>query len=171
MRVAVTGTPGTGKTTATRLLEDRLGEMEVVHLNDVIEREELYTDVDAERDSVIADLEAIRATVDDDDLLVESHLAHHLPADRVVVLRCRPERLEHRLRKRGESPATATENAESEALDVILSEAVDRHGLEAVFELDTTDRSPAAIADEVEAVVAGEKEPSAGEVDFTEWLL
>jgi adenylate kinase len=54
---------------------------------------------------------------------------------------------------------------------VILSEAVERHGEEHVYEVVTTDRTPEAVAQEVEAVVAGEREPSAGTVDYTDWLV
>ena len=64
----------------------------------------------------------------------------------------------------------ARENAEAEALDVVLSEAVAEHGREAVYEIDTTDRPPAAVAADVEAVVAGDREPTAGTVDFTDYL-
>ena len=168
MRVAVTGTPGTGKTTATTLLEP---DHEVIHLNEVLEEEGLYTDVDEERDSVVADLEGLADWLEGrDDVVIESHLAHHLDADRVAVLRCQPAALEARLRERGEPSAKAKENAESEALDVILAEAVERHGLESVYELDTTDREPEAVARDLEAVIAGEREPSAGEVDFLAYL-
>ncbi|WP_339103590.1 adenylate kinase family protein [Haloterrigena salinisoli] len=178
MRVAVTGTPGTGKTTATELLESRFAagnssapDLEVIHLNRVLEDEGLYTEVDAERESKIADFEAMSEWLEGrDDVVIESHLAHHFAADRVAVLRCAPERLEARLLERGESEAKATENAESEALDVILSETVDEHGLESVYEIDTTDRDPEAVADALEAVVTGEREPSAGEVDFVGYL-
>ncbi|WP_318569694.1 adenylate kinase family protein [Salinigranum marinum] len=173
MRVVLTGTPGTGKTTAS----DRLPH-EVVHLNAVIEREGLWTERDEGRDSLVVDLDGLRAWVDDavgstDDegvVVLESHLAHLLDADRVVVLRCRPDVLESRLRERGESAEKARENAESEALDVILTEAVDAHGSERVYEIDTTDRSPDAVAAEVEAVVAGDRDPSAGDVDFLDYL-
>ncbi|MFP8889226.1 adenylate kinase family protein [Natrialbaceae archaeon A-CW2] len=186
MRVAVTGTPGTGKTTATRLLEDRIQDgaeervphesgaldgFEVVHLNEVLESEGLYTDVDADRDSKVADLEALEAHLEGrDDVIIESHLAHHLPVDRVAVLRCAPESLESRLLERGETEAKARENVESEALDVILAEAVDRHGLESVYEIDTTDLEPAAVATALESVLSGEREPSAGTVDFVGYL-
>lgn len=180
MRVAVTGTPGTGKTSATAHLE---ADFEVCHLNDAVEREGLYTERDEERDSLVVDLDALREYVGDREGIVESHLAHHLPADRVVVLRCAPEELEDRLRERGGKEAKvrenagptkstqalaryASENAESEALDLILSEAVAEHGLESVYEIDTTDRSPDEVASEIERVVAGEREPSAGEVEF-----
>ena len=164
----MTGTPGTGKTTATERLDT---DLDVVHLNDVIEREGLTTGRDDERDSLVADLDALREWVGDrDDVLVESHLAHHLDADRVVVLRCHPETLDARLRDRGEGATSAAENAESEALDVVLSEAVERHGLDRVFEIETTDSSPEDVAAEIERVIDGDREPSAGEVSYVEYL-
>jgi len=168
VRVAVTGTPGTGKTTATEHLDT---DLEVVHLNDVIQDEGLYTEVDEARDSKVADLDAVRDSLEGrEDVLVESHLSHLLDADRVVVLRCAPGELERRLVERGEPSEKAEENAESEALDVILSAAVQRHGREHVYEIDTTDRDPESVADDIDAVLAGERDPSAGEVDFTEYL-
>ena len=168
VRVAVTGTPGTGKTTAVEHVDT---ELEVVHLNDVIRERDLATGTDPDRGSLVADVDALGEWLAGrDDLLVESHLAHHFPADRVVVLRCHPETLERRLRERGESAEKARENAEAEALDVVLSEAVDAHGLESVYEVDTTDRTPEEVAAEIAAVVAGDREPSAGTVDFIEYL-
>ena len=171
MRLALTGTPGTGKTAvASRLADDPSFDLPVVHLNDAIREHDLAAERDAERDSLVADLDAVREWLGDREGVVDSHLAHLLDADRVVVLRCRPADLEERLRDRGESAETARENAESEALDLILAEAVDRHGADAVFEVDTTGRSIEDVADEVTAVRRGEREPSAGTVDFTDYL-
>jgi len=168
MKVAVTGTPGTGKTTATERLDT---DLDVTHLNDAIEAEKLYTEVDEARDSKVADLEAVREWLDGrDNVLVESHLAHLLDADRVVVLRCAPGELERRLIERGEPASKAEENAESEALDVILSEAVRVHGESNVYEIDATDRDPGEVADEIAAAIAGDRDPSAGDVDFTDYL-
>lgn len=176
MRLALTGTPGTGKTTASERLD-----VSVVHLNEAVEERGLWTDRDAERDSLVVDLDAVAEWLADREdvvaaadpethAVVESHLAHLLDADRVAVLRCRPAVLESRLRDRGESAAKATENAESEALDVILSEAVERHGAGNVYEIDATDRSPDEVAAAVRGVLDGEREPSAGAVDFTDYL-
>jgi len=202
VRVAVTGTPGTGKTTATDLLET---DLDVIHLNEVITSEEFSTDIDEERGSLVADMDALAEWLDGrEDVIVESHLAHNFGADRVVVLRAHPDTVVARLRERGDSDSKAyenagsaeppralarkarenarsteppraltrkaRENAESEALDVILSEAVHHHGTENVYEIDTTDRDPGGVAAEIAAVVAGEREPSAGTVSYVDWL-
>jgi adenylate kinase len=168
MRVAITGTPGVGKTTVAERLET---DLEVVHLNDLVRGKGLTEGTDEERDSLVADLDAVADRLaGQDDLLFESHLAHHFEADRVVVLRCRPEELESRLLDRGETAAKAAENAEAEAIDVILSEAVDRHGADAVYEIDTTGREVAAVAAEVTSVIDGTAEPAVGTVDFTGYL-
>ena len=165
MRVVITGTPGTGKTTATERLDH-----EVVHLNERIRADGLDTGTDESRESLVADMDAVAAALDerekDEIELVESHLAHRLPADRVVVLRCHPDELGERLAARGESERTVEENRESEALDVILAEAVENHGLDSVYEIDATERTPEETAAEIERVVAGEREPSAGTVSF-----
>ncbi|RDZ40761.1 adenylate kinase [Haloferax sp. Atlit-47N] len=169
MRVVVTGTPGTGKTTATERVAADL-DLDVVHLNRLVKDEGLWTERDDERDTLVVDLDAARDELGDWDGIVESHLAHHFEADRVVVLRCRPDILEQRLLDRGEAEAKARENRESEALDVILGEAVEFHGEESVYEIDTTERDPDAVADDIAAVIAGERAPSAGTVDFIDYL-
>jgi adenylate kinase len=168
MRVGLTGTPGTGKTTVAELVETDLA---VVHLNRLIEQEGLTTGVDADRGSWIADLDAVRERLDDaDDVLIESHLVHWFDVDRVVVLRCAPDDLERRLVERGEPADKAAENAEAEALDLVLAEAVAEHGEDAVYEIDTTDRTPEAVARDVEAVIAGRREPAVGTVSFIDYL-
>lgn len=179
MRVVVTGTPGTGKTTATEQLD-----RPVLHLNDAIRNDERLTESrDDDRDSLVADMDAVtefvaereaeaeaEAEAESSAFVVDSHLSHRLDADRVVVLRCRPDELEERLRERGESAESAVENRESEALDVVLSEAVERHGRDSVYEIDTTDATADETAAQIEAVVDGERDPSAGEVNFLEYV-
>jgi adenylate kinase len=171
VRVALTGTPGTGKSTvAERIGAESDGDLRVIHLNEAVQEHGLWTERDDERDSLVVDLEAAADWLGEWDGLLESHLAHYFDADRVVVLRCRPDQLKRRLLDRGEPEPKAAENADSEALDVVLSEAVDRHGRDVVYEIDTTDRTPEAVAADVRAVLRGERDPSAGEVDFTDYL-
>lgn len=174
MRVAVTGTPGTGKTTAVDRLRDSEafdGSLDIVHLNEVIREEDLTTGYDDERESAIADFDAIGDWLAGrEDVLFESHLAHHFDADRVVVCRCHPDEIEQRLDKRGEGANSVAENAESEALDVVLGEAVEEHGLDSVYEIETTDRAPEVVGDEIATVISGDREPSAGTVSYVEYL-
>jgi adenylate kinase len=173
VRVVVTGTPGTGKTTATEQLD-----RPVLHLNDAVRDDERLTEShDDDRDSLVADMDAVtefvaerEAEAESGPFVVDSHLSHRLDADRVVVLRCRPDELEDRLRERGESAESAAENRESEALDVVLSEAVERHGRDSVYEIDTTDATADETAAEIAAVIDGERDPSAGEVNFLEYV-
>lgn len=168
MRWGITGTPGTGKTSAAKRLD-----RPVVHLNEVIATNEFHTGEDAERESMIADLDALGDWIREQshDVIVESHVAHLLPVDRVVVLRCHPDELRRRLRQRTEHPVSESsvdENAESEALDVILAEAVERHGKEHLFEIDTTDLSAGEVARAIEHAIDGEMEPTVGSVSFLE---
>lgn len=164
----MTGTPGVGKTTATEGLST---DLDVLHLNDLVRDAGLTEGTDEARGSLVVDLEAVSARLEGrEDLLVESHVAHHLDVDRAIVLRCRPDVLERRLLDRGEGEAKAAENAEAEALDVILSETVERQGVDSTYEIDTTDRSVDAVRSDVEAVLAGDRRPSAGTVDFTGYL-
>jgi adenylate kinase len=167
MRVALTGTPGTGKSTVAEQLD---ADVRTIHLNDVVREHGLWTERDEQRDSLVVDVEAAADWLGEWEGVLESHVAHYFDVDRVVVLRCRPDVLEERLLDRGVEEAKARENAESEALDIVLSEAVERHGRAAVYEVDTTDRTPEEVAAAVREVLAGEREPSAGEVDFTDYL-
>jgi adenylate kinase len=141
-----------------------------IHLNEVVREHGLWTDRDERRDSLVVDIEAAADWLGEWDGVLESHVAHYFDVDRAVVLRCRPDVLEQRLRDRGVDEAKARENAECVALDIVLWVGVERHGREAVYEVDTTDRSPDAVATAVREVLAGEREPSAGEVDFTDYL-
>jgi adenylate kinase len=185
MRVALTGTPGTGKTTVADHLTD---EATVVHLNDVIRERDLTERTDEDRGTLVVDLDRVAEWLAENatgegTTLAESHLAHLFDADRVVALRCHPEELTERLERREDgadhdppkSPEmvarSAAENAEAEVLDVVLAEAVDRHGPDSVYEVDTTGRDPADVAADVRAVLRGERGPSAGTVDFTGWLV
>lgn len=169
-RLVVTGTPGVGKTTVTRELS-----LPVCHLNEAIRTEGLAEGTDTERSSLVADMAAVEQYVDrweteqtGDWVVIESHLAHRLPADRVVVLRCRPDLLADRLRERGETDASVEENRNSEALDVITGEAAGRH--DEVYEIDTTDDTPPTTADAVRAVLEGRREPAVGTVDFLSYV-
>jgi len=163
MRLALTGTPGTGKTTVARLLPYR-----VIDINSLV-KEGLSLGVDPDRGCLEADMPGLEARLrelDSEELcILEGHFSHHF-ADWSLVLRLEPKYLKPRLEARGYSPAKVRENLEAEALDVVLVEAV--HRCRRVDEIDTTGRTPGDVADRIVKIISGELQLPPGQVD---WLV
>lgn len=105
---------------------------------------------DAERDTGVADTEALRGDVssmlEGESLILDGHYAHELTSPgstRIVfVLRRAPWTLLGELQGRGYSEAKVWENVDAELLAVCLSEALDRFPPGKVCELDTTGAPP-----------------------------
>jgi len=166
MMFGITGTPGTGKSSIANELISR-GER-VLHLSEttapyVIEK-------DSSRDTMVIDEERWIDEFVPFDGVVEGHLAHLLPCDRIVVLRCRPDILVGRLRDRGYGEKKVKENALAEALDVILIETLESFSPEQVYELDTTDKIIRECTDQVERFFHGEIPPSSGCIDWSSYI-
>jgi len=141
MRIALTGTPGTGKTAVARILRT-LGE-NVLDLNETAFGHGLLGRYDRRRRTREVDLKGLRRQIDrlhpDKGLLfLEGHYAHLLSVERAIVLRCHPATLRKRLSRRGYPPAKVRENCLAEALDGITIEAVARFGKAHVYEIETT---------------------------------
>jgi len=166
MMVGITGTPGTGKSTVANELA-RQG-YSVLHLSDTISG--YLIEKDEERDTSIIDEERWAAEFIPCQGFVEGHLAHLLPCDRIVVLRCRPDILMERLHERGYGKEKIRENALAEALDVILIETVDSYSPEQIYELDTTDKSTAECSMITGQFAKGELPASCGTIDWSSYI-
>ncbi len=160
MRLIITGTPGTGKTSVAEILSKRLG-WKVIHDKDLAKRR-------------VVDLRSFRASAYNvlrrmENVIAEGHLFCEvkLPADAVVVLRTRPDVLAERLRKRGYPEEKIWENVEAEALDYCLLRAEEKYG--SVNQIDTTERTVEETARLVERVVSGKHIYEA--VDWTDAFM
>lgn len=170
MLIAVTGTPGSGKSSVCAALERR--GYAVVDVDEVARRENLVVGRDDVRGSDEVDVEALRERlrVPAKIAFLKGHYSHLLGVNLAVVLRCRPSVLRRRLEARGWPEAKVRENVEAEAIDVVLQEATER--LDDVYEVDTTDLAPDAAAAQVLEILRGRTrghEP--GTVDWTEEVL
>jgi adenylate kinase len=166
MMCGITGTPGTGKTSVADELK-RLGSP-VLHLSDTVSGYIIAEDKG--RDTRIIDEERWAAAFIPFDGFVEGHLAHLLPCDRIVVLRCRPDIIMERLNRRGYREEKIRENALAEALDVILIETVDSYSPEQIYELDTTDKSSAACSIITDQFAKGQIPGSFGTIDWSSYI-
>ncbi len=144
--IALTGTPGTGKTNIAKILKKK--GFAVIDLNLEIRKRRLYFVYDRKRKTYVADMKKIgnflrkklrSEKYESKVVIIDSHLSHLLPTsliNAVVVLRCSPEVLEKRLKERGWSAEKIRENVESEIIGLIEYEARERH--KKVFAIDAT---------------------------------
>lgn len=166
MIVALTGTPGTGKTSVSTLISESPEfnvQYRIIDLNKLVFSESLHTGKDENRDSYDVDMDKLENQVkqetnlipDGVDVIMDGHLSHLLPVDIVIVLRTEPREIIKRLGKRDYSHEKIRENADAEALDVILVEAVER--CDKVFEINTTGKSLHDVAGYVISIIESVK--------------
>jgi adenylate kinase len=163
MIIALTGTPGTGKTTVCEFIKEHSlyrNKYRIIDLHKLIMDEKLYTGRDEIRDTCIADMERlkprlselIKQTPDGMDTVMEGHISHYITSDVIIVLRAAPVALRKRIGKRREySFDKIKENADAEALDVILVESVENS--DRVFEINTTDMNLISVVKSVVEII------------------
>ncbi|MDL2261274.1 adenylate kinase family protein [Methanimicrococcus sp. OttesenSCG-928-J09] len=166
LTIALTGTPGTGKTEVSKKLESE--GYRILHITEFIKEYSIPSERDDERDCDVVDMDALEEAVFEYQqkirkefnqtyysnnltlgdvhkspeflpvLIVESHLAHYL-CDLSVVLRTHPNTLKDRLGSRGYSDRKVMENVMAESIDVVLCDCFDY--CRRVYEINTTEMS------------------------------
>jgi len=171
----VTGTPGVGKSSISKMLASILG-ARLISISELVKKEGLYTGWDEKRETLITDTDKLSERISEiinaerRTIIIEGHYAVHVvppeKVDLIFVLRRDPRKLKKTLEDRGYSRRKVMENLAAEILDVCLFDAVDICGVEKVCEIDTTSRSPEEIVDEIISVIKGERKPEVGIVDW-----
>lgn len=170
--IFITGTPCTGKTTIASKLNGRL-----IKINDLAIKHNFVLGIDEQKGYKVIDIDKLsryvcEITANCDELLIfEGHLTHLCDgADKIIVLRVRPEILEARLEQRNYSRSKIRENLEAEALGVCSAEAYDKYG-DDVYELDVSDLSVNESVELIESVIENGGNYPVGDVDFMDWLV
>ncbi|UCE43783.1 MAG: adenylate kinase family protein [Candidatus Bathyarchaeota archaeon] len=173
--ILIVGTPGVGKTITSSLLASKLDGLHI-DLAELVKQEELISDVDEVRETLVADVEKVSERVQEitrdcaGDVIVDGHYAFDVvPAEkvhRVFVIRKHPDELETFLEKRGFRNKKLWENLAAEVLDICLSDAVEACGVDRVCEIDASGKSVEAIVEDIIRVLDGKSECRVGTIDW-----
>ncbi len=159
--VALTGTPGVGKTSVAKILSKK--GYKVLSFNEIAKN--LGCIIDYEDDCYVVDIEKLKRKFNPEGfLIVDGHLSHHI-ADVAIVLRCNPLILKERLLSRGWNINKVMENVEAELIDTILIECLET--CKEVYEIDTSDKSVEEVAKIVTSILKGNaKDYVPGKIDW-----
>ncbi|WP_459202631.1 adenylate kinase family protein [Methanococcus sp. CF] len=174
MRVAITGTPGVGKSTVSKLLFEKLKSIgkdaSYINITEVVSKNGLYLEKDVEMDSFVVDFDKLNEyvnSVETKDLILDGHVSHYLNPDYIVVLRANPLLIKNRLESRKYHPKKVNENVEAELLDVCLIESIEKNDESKIFEIDCSEKSPEEIVNQI-LMFLESKNPDYGNVSWLE---
>ena len=150
--LAVSGTPGVGKTSLCEVLQ--AGGWKVLSLIDLADEHGCLETIDTDDGAAPIDIHRLAEAwsfSSSGRWVVDGHLAHLLDVDGLVLLRCSPATLTRRLEGRGYSEAKVRSNVEWEMMAGHWSELLEFEADLPVLELDAGRLSSDALAERVEA--------------------
>jgi len=162
MRLVITGTPCTGKTTLAEKISRLLG-VPLIKINDVVAEKNLFTVNKGEREKTVKmkqlEKELAKRLSKLPSFIIEGHLAceFSLPADKILVLRASPEILERRMAKRKYSKKKISENLLAECLDYCLLKAEANYPAKKIVQFDAS--KPASLKKILSRLERGESDP------------
>jgi adenylate kinase len=120
-RLALSGTPGTGKSTIAGLLSSH--GIRVSKIEELAQQAGALEEVDATDGAHPVDMDILLKSIDknwqkkpSETQIIDGHLSHNLPVNAVVILRCEPEIIRRRLNERGYPQPKVEANVEWELL-------------------------------------------------------
>ena len=149
-RIAITGTPGSGKTTLSEFGQSKSNaewQLSVITDKELAEMNGFLGEVDSIDGARPIDIEQLGNSLSKQwaqspelDTFIDGHLSHLLPVDAIVIIRCNPDILQIRMEDRGWSKSKIDENAEWELLGGAWSDKEEWRDTP-VLELDSTESS------------------------------
>ncbi len=170
-RIALSGTPGTGKTTISKILKKE--GFNVFSLEELANEHNCLGELDISDNSKPIDLELLISklenewdTVPDNIIIIDGHLSHLLPCNHTIILRCRPSILQARLEGRGYSKAKIQANVEWELIGGPWNDNLKNNNW---LELDTSEMNQNTIKDIIVKWITDEFKPTVIDTDI-DWI-
>jgi len=168
MSYVITGNPGVGKHTITKEIS-KLLDMQIIDINKIAQEFELFEKNEETNDVDVIKLEEIIKKKFLHPVLFVGHLAPYVLSPnkikKVIVLRKNPYDLISIYKEREYSKAKIKENLGSEALGIILHDAISKFGAEKTLQIDGTGLSIQETTKKVRAALMGEIK-----TDEVDWL-
>jgi len=149
-RVIISGTPGTGKTSVSKLIIQKL-RARMISLNELAISNKLTINYDRKRETSVIDaekvIEQVKKLIDlytkenVEFLIIESHFSDIIPnnlIDYAIVLRCHPDELIRRLEKRNYRKEKIFENVQAEILGNCMNYLIEKNLKRDIIEINTT---------------------------------
>jgi len=148
--IAITGTPGTGKTSICEILEK---EGYIIHsVEKLAEENGCLGEIDSEDDSAPVDVHELADKWQCEDagiVFVDGHLSHLLDVEAIVVLRCNPKVIEERLKQRGYNDNKISANVEWEMISGVWSEMLEFEIETPCLEIDSSEKTSQQLCEEI----------------------
>jgi adenylate kinase len=180
--VIISGTPGTGKTTLSKEISRKI-KAKLISLNDLVIQKDLFVKFDSNRETFVINEDKLidnvlkliesYASEKNDFVLIESHFSDIIPSnliDCVIVLRCHPDELLRRLKKKGYNERKIIENIQSEILGNCVNYFINKNLKIPILEIDTTNITTKSLVRIMIGIIAEEKNIDQYYIGRIDWL-
>jgi len=184
--IIISGTPGCGKTSVANKLSKFI-DTKTISLNELAVSGDFSFDYDNERKTYIVDFQIFLPYVikiikkikvnNPQFLIIESHFSDIIPnkfIDYVFILRCDPDELAKRLKKKNYDLNKITENVQSEILGNCVNYLVQKKIKSPIYEIDTTNLNIESVAKTINDIIFAKIDVGnyyLGKIDWLEKLF
>ena len=148
--IAITGTPGTGKTSICDYLQKK--GFTIYSVKKLAEENECLGEIDSNDDSAPVDVHELADKWQCEDagiVFIDGHLSHLLDVEAIIVLRCNPAIINERLQSREYTKEKIAANVEWEMISGVWSEMLEFEIESPCLELDSTEKTPKQLCEEI----------------------
>lgn len=174
IKVAITGSPGVGKHTCTKIVCEKLGDVKIIDINKIIIDNNAFL-LNDDRNGKEVDIKKTLKLIRNElkkggDLVIIGHLVPYLlrpdGIDIVVVMRRSPYEIIRTFEERDYSPEKIRENVASEILGISFYDALKTFGKNKVIEFDATGKTSQQAAEEIVLLLQNKSKHEIGMVDW-----